>query len=419
MARFLPDWTTSQKLDLLKFYETARALPGGHSFTGYVENVSRDFFAGLTEPERAQVLAEGAKWPSSALSVLAKLPDDPGAETLAQLQSLDHELEGQKSEAVRKLRIGIVAVLGHSGNADAAVYLREVFEKEPDRRGYIAMSLADHPDGENWPILVRALPIVEGAFAQQVLIKLATVDRNPTEPEPIRQVILRGLKLGDQGGKLAVALLEKWTDKKLGESKDSPSVVLPLWQKWFAETYPNQPPATLPEDANDSHWTFNELLSYLESPEAAAAKPPRGAAVFAKAQCIKCHRFGDRGESVGPDLTTVSRRFQKREILESILFPSQVISDQYASKSVQLKDGRSVWGIAAPQPDGSLVILQSDATKITIKKDEIDEIRALKKSAMPEGLLNTLTLEEIGDLFAYLGQSPDAKITNRRLQPDR
>ena len=155
MARFLPDWTTSQKLDLLKFYETARALPGGHSFTGYVENVSRDFFAGLTEPERAQVLAEGAKWPSSALSVLAKLPDDPGAETLAQLQSLDHELEGQKSEAVRKLRIGIVAVLGHSGNADAAVYLREVFEKEPDRRGYIAMSLADHPDGENWPILVR------------------------------------------------------------------------------------------------------------------------------------------------------------------------------------------------------------------------------------------------------------------------
>jgi putative heme-binding domain-containing protein len=419
MARFIPDWTTSQKLDLLKFYETARALPGGHSFTGYVENVSRDFFAGLTEPERAQVLAEGAKWPSSALSVLAKLPDEPGAETLSQLQSLDHELEGQKGEAVRRLRIGIVAVLGHSGNAEAAAYLRQVFDKEPDRRGYIAMSLADHPDGENWPILVRALPIVEGAFAEQVLLKLATVDKTPTEPEPIRQVILRGLKLGDQGGKLAVALLEKWTDKKLGESEDSPSVVLPLWQKWFAETYPDQPAATLPEDSNDSHWTFNELLSYLESPEAAAAKSPRGAAVFAKAQCIKCHRFGDRGESVGPDLTSVSRRFQKREILESILFPSQVISDQYASKSVQLKDGRSVWGIAAQQPDGSLVVLQSDATKITIKKDEIDEIRALKKSAMPEGLLNTLTLEEIGDLFAYLGQSPDAKITNRRLQPDR
>ena len=118
-------------------------------------------------------------------------------------------------------------------------------------------------------------------------------------------------------------------------------------------------------------------------------------------------------------MTTVSRRFQKREILESILFPSQVISDQYASKSVQLKDGRTVWGLASPQPDGSLVILQNDASKITVPKDQIDEIHTLKKSTMPEGLINSLTLEEIADLFAYLGQSPDAKITNRRLQPDR
>jgi putative heme-binding domain-containing protein len=419
MARFIPDWTTSQKLELLKFYEKARALPGGHSFTGYVENVSRDFFAGLTESERARVLAQGANWPSSALSVLAKLPEDPGPETLFRLQALDNQLEGQTGEAVRRLRIGIVAVLGRSGDAQASAYLREVFEKEPDRRGYIAMALADHPDGDNWPVLLRALPIVEGAFAQQVLLKLATVDRSPTEPEPIRQVILRGLKLGDQGGKLAVALLEKWADKTLGDPEDALPAKLALWQKWFAQNYPDQPPATLPEDSNNSHWTFNELLSYLDSPDTISAKPERGAAVFAKANCIKCHRFGDRGESVGPDLTSVSRRFQKREILESILFPSQVISDQYASKSVLLKDGRSVWGIAAQQPDGSLVVLQSDATKITVRKEQIDEVRALKKSAMPEGLLNTLTLEEIADLFAYLGQSPDAKITNRRLQPSR
>ena len=101
------------------------------------------------------MLAEGTKWPSSALSVLAKLPDDAGADTIAQLQTLDRELEGQSGESVRKLRIGIVAVLGHSGNADAAAYLREVFEREPDRRGYIAMSLSEHPDGENWNLLVK------------------------------------------------------------------------------------------------------------------------------------------------------------------------------------------------------------------------------------------------------------------------
>ena len=149
----------------------------------------------------------------------------------------------------------------------------------------------------------------------------------------MRQAILRGLKLGDNGGKLAVVAAAKWTGKQLSFS---PAIhgrrALAAWQHWFAETYPDQPEAKLPEDTNANRWTFDELLSYLNSPDAAAANPQRGAAVFAKANCIKCHRFGERGESVGPDLTCVSRRFQKKEILESILFPSQVISDQYVSK---------------------------------------------------------------------------------------
>src|ERR1700690_2873485 len=74
-ARYLDGWTTKQKLDLLKFYETVRALPGGHSFEGYIDNISRDFFVKLTDDERALILADGAKWPNSALAILAKLPD--------------------------------------------------------------------------------------------------------------------------------------------------------------------------------------------------------------------------------------------------------------------------------------------------------------------------------------------------------
>jgi putative heme-binding domain-containing protein len=288
-------------------------------------------------------------------------------------------------------------------------YLRNLYEKQPDRRGYIAMALAEHPEGENWPLLIRSLPIVEGSFAQQVLVKLATVDQTPDNPEPFRQVILRGLKLQDGGGPLAVALLEKWAAKKVSEPDAKWDAALAAWQKWFAETYPDQPEAKLPEDSATNRWTFEELQSFLASKEAAKGNAARGTAVFVKAQCAKCHRFGDRGEGVGPDLTTVSQRFQKREILESILFPSQVISDQYASKSVLRTDGRMVWGIVAPQADGSLTVLQSDATKVSIPKDDIDTITPIKKSAMPDGLLNTLTLEEIADLFAYLNQSPELK----------
>jgi putative heme-binding domain-containing protein len=414
-ARFMPNWTTKQKLALLNFYETARTGTGGHSFAGYIENSARDLFAGLNEDERAMVLADGTKWPNSALSVLAKLPDNPGRETLVQLVTLDKQIAGVDEESARKLGIGIVAVLGHSGDADAMAYLRELYEKQPDRRGYIAMALSEHPEGENWQVLVRSLPIVDGSFAQQVLSKLATVDQAPDTPEPYRQVIIRGLKLQHGGGRLAIALLEKWSGKKLTEPGTKLDAALAAWQKWFAETYPDVPEAKLPEESAANRWTFDELQSFLSSNEAAKGSGSRGAAVFVKAQCAKCHRFGDRGEGVGPDLTTVSQRFQKKEILESILFPSQVISDQYASKSVQRIDGRVVWGIVAPQADGSVSVLQSDGTKVLVSKDDIDSISPIKKSVMPEGLFNPLSLEEIADLFAYLSRplsvpgAPEAK----------
>jgi len=89
-------WTIPRKLELLKAYEDARTIVGGKSFAGYIENVSREFFATFNEEERQLVLADGAKWPTSALSVLAKLPEHPRAETLVQIQRL-HSLDNRRA----------------------------------------------------------------------------------------------------------------------------------------------------------------------------------------------------------------------------------------------------------------------------------------------------------------------------------
>jgi hypothetical protein len=53
-------------------------------------------------------------------------------------------------------------------------------------------------------------------------------------------------------------------------------------------------------------------------------------------------------------------------------------------------------------------VLQANGEKANVAKSEIDMIVPSKKSAMPDGLFNNLTLEEIADLFAYLGK-PAAK----------
>ena len=136
-------------------------------------------------------------------------------------------------EPARKLRLGITAVLGASRDPLAMAYLRETFDNEPDRRVPIAMALAQQPDGENWPLLVRSLSIVEGMAAQEILLKLAEVDRMPEDPEAYRQVIIRGLMLRENGGREASALLEKWTGQQPAEPGATWDVAMAAWQAWF------------------------------------------------------------------------------------------------------------------------------------------------------------------------------------------
>jgi len=101
----------------------------------------------------------------------------------------------------------------------------------------------------------------------------------------------------------------------------------------------------------------------------------------------------------------VSKRFKRADILESIYYPSKAISDQYRSTTFVTKKGQQVNGLAAPQGD-TISVLQSDGTRVTLKKSEIDQQFASLVSVMPDKLLDLLTKEEIADLFAFLESEP-------------
>jgi putative heme-binding domain-containing protein len=404
-ARFIKEgWTTERKLTLLEFYEMAHSVEGGHSFAGYVDNFARDFVADFSDEEKAAVLANAVRFPHHAVWALASLPENPGEDVLAQLITLDRKLLDLDSVDAKRLGTAIVAVLGRSRDPQAMAHLRRQFDERPERREDLAMGLAQSPSGENWPYLVRSLAIVEGTAAQEVLNQLFAADRLTDDAEPVRQLILCGLRLADNGGPVAVKLLNKWLGDDVAGQDEPWDTALAAWQAWFDEKYPNHAPARLPEEAPATQWSYQELVGYLTSSDATSGDSANGVKVFQKAQCAKCHRFGGRGEGVGPDLSTVSQRFQRKEILQSILFPSQVISDQYASKTVVTNGGKTYTGLVAPAGDDAIIVLQANGEKVTVDNDDISETAPSKKSAMPDGLLNTLTLEEIADLFAYLNK---------------
>jgi putative heme-binding domain-containing protein len=416
--RITHGWTTDDKLIMLSYFEQVRDMEGGHSVSAYIENFARDFFATLSLAERRQVLANGENFPTSALSVLAKLPQNPGSEVLSEIRALDERIEGKPGEAVARLRVGITAALGQSGDSEALAYLRNIYLTVPQRRAPVAMSLTQHPDGDNWPILVDSLRTIDGVPAQEVLGALLKVRRRPETSEPYRSAILLGLRMQNNGGEAAVGVLTHWTGQQLAPTNAPLANQLTAWQKWYANTFPQELPAELPKESQPNKWSYEELLSFLESPEGKGGNAARGATVFRDGLCMNCHRFGGRGESLGPDLTTVASRFQPKEILESIVYPSQVVSDQYASQII-VANGRTYTGVAARNPDGSMTVLQSDGQKAQLPADDIEDVRASKLSSMPEGLLNPLSLEQVADLFAYLLAQQQADVAGRPAEPRR
>ena len=137
---------------------------------------------------------------------------------------------------------------------------------------------------------------------------------------------------------------------------------------------------------------------FLNGEQGRQGSPDRGEKVFAKARCNACHKMNGAGGGYGPDLTSVNRRFTRNETLESILFPSHVISDQYATKKVLTKSGEVFTGILVKTAKG-VAIRVSENKEFVLSEDEIDEIQSSKTSVMPAGLLDNLTPSEIRDLM--------------------
>ena len=114
--------------------------------------------------------------------------------------------------------------------------------------------------------------------------------------------------------------------------------------------------------------------------------------------------FGDSGASIGPDLSAVGKRFDALAIVQSILEPSKVVDPKYHATTWVLADGRAVTGRAAMVNDREIAV-ETDVlsgARVTLPRTEIESSHPSPVSPMPQGLLDTLSLDEIFDLVALL-----------------
>ncbi len=151
------------------------------------------------------------------------------------------------------------------------------------------------------------------------------------------------------------------------------------------------------------NWSMDDFADAVQAPLRGRSVASARAAL-ASASCLKCHRLGDEGATIGPDLTNVGGRYDERKLLESILTPSQEIDPKYLDTAYVLDDGKVVVGRPV-QVDAVKIIVETDPltqATVAVPRASIEESQPAKLSPMPSGLADVLTRDEVLDLLAYL-----------------
>lgn len=168
---------------------------------------------------------------------------------------------------------------------------------------------------------------------------------------------------------------------------------------------PPNPMANLPRPKGPGRaWTVADVEK-IAAAGFAGANRDNGKAMFQATLCATCHRFGGEGGSVGPDLSTVAGRFTARDLAESILEPSKIISDQYAFTQITRTDGTAIIGKIIEERAGKTVISSNPfdlGQTISIPTESIREKKLSPVSPMPAALIHSLNEEELRDFLAYL-----------------
>lgn len=137
------------------------------------------------------------------------------------------------------------------------------------------------------------------------------------------------------------------------------------------------------------------------------AQAERGRTLF-YSKCVVCHRAGQAGGQVGPDLTQVKSKFSDEGLIDAIVHPSNGIAHGYSPVQVTLKNGVVKFGTLLAEGDGTLILRDPWGEKHTIVTDRIATRKQLEASLMPGPWELSLSEQDVADLMQFLKTVPSS-----------
>ncbi|HEY2414337.1 MAG TPA: PVC-type heme-binding CxxCH protein [Pirellulaceae bacterium] len=148
----------------------------------------------------------------------------------------------------------------------------------------------------------------------------------------------------------------------------------------------------------DRQKVLDELLPLVQQ----KGDPAAGKLVF-KNQCAKCHMHSGEGTKIGPDLTGMAVH-PKHELLVHLIDPSRSVEGNYRVFSVLTADGQTINGLLASETKTAIELIDTEAKKHVVLREDIENLQASPKSLMPEGFEKQVKPQDITDLLEFLTQ---------------
>lgn len=148
---------------------------------------------------------------------------------------------------------------------------------------------------------------------------------------------------------------------------------------------------------------FAKYKALMASDAAKKMDIVKGKQLFLKT-CGPCHKMFGEGGNIGPDITG-SNRSNLDYLLFNILTPSAEIQDDYKMVVVTTRDGRTYSGNVVTENQRQITMRVVGQNDVVLNRSSIQTKEITGTSMMPQGLLNTLSDEEVINLLGYLNKA--------------
>lgn len=370
------------------------------------------------EPELWRDRALSEQQPVASIAALLALAHLGNAEDQSELLSaLDRlqlqDLQGEQLlDALRLWQLSFIRQ-GSPSAADRTRVLAKLDPLYPHSSNYVNRELCrlliylEAPE-----VVPRTVELIRGALSQEDAIffsqHIARVPEGWTNAT--REAFFDGLILARtyQGGHLFGDALQHIREDAIATLSDAEKQHLQTRLEQLAS--PASDAAAAPQAPFVKQWAWDELVAELPTAQQGRSWE-RGRAALAKASCMTCHRIGEQGSSIGPDLSRVGSRFDERALLESIMVPSKEIDEKYRLSRYLLADGTVVTGRPSSVGANQITIQTNSIPmqSVPINRADIEQTSQADISPMPAQLMDVLTLDEILDLLAYLKANGDPR----------